>query len=128
MLTQEAKVKALVIPVEGPLEEIDLPKATGESLKKLQEIVGGYIETVPIPSFIKDGNRATAIINEEGKYLPDCAPNMRATDFMVPGRGIGWGDYIAGNMVLIGYEGYGDHCDVPEGVVARARLIEEEAA
>ena len=120
-------MKALVIPVEGPLEEMDLPDGVKEQLTKLQEIVGGYIESVPIPAFIADANQATAIVNEEGKYM-GLKPNMRATDFMVPGRGIGWGDYIAGSMVLLGFDPRdGLHKDVPGGVVIRAKLIEQEA-
>ena len=52
---------------------------------------------------------ATAYVNEEGKFMPreidgkpgPGAPNMRATDFMVPGIGLMPGDYIAGpNHVL----------------------------
>lgn len=122
-------IKALVIPMEGPMEEIELPENVNKHLTMLQEVVGGYIEAVPIPSFIADADRATAIVNEEGKYIEDCRPNMRATDFLVPGRGIGWGDYVAGNMILLGFDPRdGAHKDVPDGIVARARLIEREAA
>ena len=118
--------KILVIPVEGPLveEEID-----GESLSTLQRLVGGgFIESVVVPDFIKDAEHASAFINEEGKFREDLKPNMRATDFLVPGVGLFMGDHIAGPFVLAGDDGEGGIADVPAGIVERARLIESEAA
>jgi hypothetical protein len=55
---------------------------------------------------------------------------MRATDFMVPGVGLHYGDYIAGPLVLAGFDPEtGDNAsEVPDGVERRARLIEREAA
>ena len=54
---------------------------------------------------------------------------MRATDFLVPGEGLMWNDYIAGPMLLCGFDiRTGEHALLPEGVVKRARLIEREAA
>lgn len=72
--------------------------------------------------------RATAYVNEEGK-LVGLEPNMRATDFLVPGVGLFWGDYIAGSLVLAGFDvRTGRHRELPESVVRRARLIECEAS
>lgn len=116
-------MKALVIPMEGPLYEIEEP-----SLAQLQRTVGGFIEAVGLPAFIRGGARATAYVNEEGKYKSDCKPNMRATDFMVPGVGLFTGDYVAGNFVLCGLDpATGEHDELPKGVIDRARLIEREA-
>lgn len=112
-------MKALLIPVEGPLEEVELEE---DSLAQLQKIVGGNFQMLPLPDFI-GAHTSRAVVNEEGHFDPDLKPNRRATDFMVPGVGIQWGDYIAGNFLLIGAEG----TDVPEKVEARARLIEREA-
>jgi hypothetical protein len=54
---------------------------------------------------------------------------MRATDVMVPGAGLFWGDYIAGPLLLCGFDARtGEHVDLSEPVIARARLIEREAA
>jgi hypothetical protein len=90
-------IKALVIPSEGPLFEVELtPDDDGSSLAQLQALVGGYIQALPIPEFVPGSDHATAYVNEEGKFDPDCPPNMRATDFFVPGIGIFAGDYIAG--------------------------------
>lgn len=119
-------MKAFVIPVEGPCYETDIPEGDG-SLAALQELVGGWIEAVNIPEFIEGSETGTAYINEEGK-LTDLPFNGRATDFMVPGVGIFFGDYIAGTMVLFGidYE-TGENAPVPDGMVRRAKLIENEA-
>jgi hypothetical protein len=118
-------MKAIVIPVEGPLVEIDL--ADEGNLKVLQNAVGGYIEAVAVPDFISGADEATAYVDEEGK-LTGLPINRRATDFMVPGVGLSYGDYIAGPMVLAGFDpDSGEHAELPAGVVRRARLIEDEA-
>lgn len=118
-------MSALLVPVEGPVQQLELDG----SLEQLQRLVGGFIEAVPIPSFIPGSERATAYINEEGKFDPECGPNMRATDFFVPGVGIFAGDHIAGPLVLCGFDpdtGANTN-DLPAAVAARVRLIEEEA-
>jgi hypothetical protein len=103
-------MKALVIRSEGPIEEIELVGGDSQ-LKQLQELVGGYIEAVPLPEFD-----------------PACKPNMRATDFFVPGIGLMYGDHIAGTLVLCGFDAEtGEHAELPQPVIDRARLIETEA-
>jgi hypothetical protein len=120
-------MKALVIRSEGPIEEIELVGGDGQ-LKQLQELVGGYIQAIPLPDFVDRQGKATAYINEEGKFEPDCKPNMRATDFFVPGIGLMYGDYIAGTLVLCGFDvSTGEHAELPQPVIDRARLIETEA-
>lgn len=121
---------AIVIPATGPVTTITLRADPGESnLAHLQELVGGYIEALPIPAFIKGADDATAYINEDGKFDPECKPNMRATDFMVPGVGIMPRDYIAGTMVLVGFNWrIGTHAtDLPPAVVQRVNLIIHES-
>lgn len=119
---------ALVIPAEGPVREVELPPT--DCLAQLQELVGGRIEALPLPEFIDPRGKATAYINEEGKFDPDCRPNPRATDLLVPGIGLFPGDYIAGTMVLVGFDGLtGEHTPtLPQRVIDRVRLIEHEAA
>lgn len=115
--------KALLIPVEGPVREIEIE----DGLDPLQEAVEGDIEAINLPEFIDPDGTATAYINDEGKFTKE--PNMRATDFMVPGIGLFMGDYIAGPMLLMGFDPEtGENEDVPEKIVKRARLIEREAA
>ena len=114
---------ALVIPVEGPLVEVELDG----SLDQLQRLVGGWIQMVPLPGFIDGAERAAAYVNEEGK-LTEHQANRRATDYMVPGAHLLPGDYIAGPLVLCGFDAEsGEHADLPPAVIARARLIEQEA-
>jgi len=117
-------MKALLIPVEGPIEEVDLKGG----LDELQQLVGGgLIEAINIPEFADRTNRTTGYVNEEGKYLFE--PNMRATDFMVPGVGLFPGDYIAGPFLLCGFDPMrGEHDELPQSIIDRARLIEREAA
>lgn len=126
-------MRALLIPVEGPCEEIDLlpdeaqDAAPGGRLLQLQLLVGGYIEALVCPDFIRDADLATMYANEEGK-LHQLPINRRATDFLVPGVGLAWGDYVAGPVVLAGFDPEtGETRDLPEPVARRARLIEAEA-
>ena len=118
-------IKALIIPAEGPVELTSID----DTLDTLQGLVGGFIQALPLPEFIDKDGTATAYINEEGKFDPDCKVNMRATDFLVPGIGLFMGDYISGSLVLCGFDARtGENRDVPEGVIKRARLIEKEAS
>lgn len=118
-------VTALVIPVEGPLEMIELPTGTTNRLAQLQEIVEGCIQSLPLPPFLNREHGA-AYINEDGKgRLPF---NPRATDFFVPGIGLFFGDYIAGPLVLVGTGLEGETTSASPEAIKRARLIESEAA
>lgn len=109
------------------MQEIDLDG----TLDQLQALVGGRIEAVRLPGFLRHASRATAYVNDEGKFLPGArfAPNMRATDLMVPGVGLFPGDYIAGPMLLCGFDPEtGEHAPLPSEIAAYARVIESEAA
>lgn len=117
--------RSLVIPVAGSLYYLDLP-IRHSGLDALQQAVEGYVEMIRLPRFVDPDGSAAAFINEEGKYTQP--PNMRATDFMVPGVGLFWGDHIAGPMVLVGVDSTtGENVDVPQRVAERAYLIEREA-
>jgi hypothetical protein len=120
--------RALLIPLEGPITELHIPTDDdGASLAALQAAVGGWIEAVSLPPFVTDADRATAYVNEEGK-LEGLPPNYLATDVMVPGVGLMWGDYIAGPMVVCGFDMHtGDNADIPPGVERRVRQIAHEA-
>ena len=121
----DGPLEALVIPVVGPVQPITLE---GDTLEQLQGIVGGLIQALPVPDFICPDGRATVYVNEEGKFDPDCRPNMRATDFLVPGVGLFWGDYVAGTMIVAGFDPRtGNHAPLPTAVEQRVRLIEQEA-
>lgn len=118
-------IKAIIIYPDD-IKRVAIPQ--DDTLESLQGIVGGNIEAVPLPSFISGAGETTAYINEDGKYLDNCKPNMLATDFMVPGIGLFHGDYIAGPFVLVGFDpNTGEHApDLPDGVKDRVRVIERE--
>lgn len=119
---------ALVIPA-APEHPMRYVRVDGDELKGLQRLVGGYIEAVPLPSFLKCANTVTSYVNEDGKFDPSCVPNMRATDYMVPGFGLLYGDYIGGTFVVCGFSpARGSHLPKPpREAIDRARLIEREA-
>ncbi len=120
-------VRGLVIPVTGPVEELLLGSDDGPALAQLQEAVGGWIEAVGMPPVCAGADHATCYINEEGK-LEQLPFNGRATDLVVPGIGLAWGDYIAGPMVVLGFDPRtGKNQSIPPGVERRVRLIESEA-
>lgn len=119
-------MKALLIPVSGPVETIELSNSDSD-LQRLQEAVGGLIQGLPLPEFIDPDDQATAYVHEEGK-LVGLEFNGRATDFLVPGVGLFFGDYVAGPMVLAGFDPMrGAHTSLPAHVERRVRLIEREA-
>jgi Domain of unknown function (DUF3846) len=116
--------RALVIPVDGPVQPITLD----DTLEQLQSIVGGLVQALPVPEFIDPDGRSTVYVGDESKFDPDCLPNMRATDFLVPGVGLFWGDYVAGPMIVAGFDPRtGQHVPLPDAVEQRVRLIEQEA-
>ena len=118
-------MKALAIPVEGPIEVVDLDGSLGQ----LQEIVGGLIQALPVPDFICPDGRCSVYVNEEGKFDPAILFNGRATDFLVPGVGLMYGDWIAGTMLVAGFNPRkGEHAQLPASVAKRVRLIEREAS
>lgn len=125
--------EAIVIPVTGDYYAIEVGRSGGGDLDVLQEAVGGLIQAVPLPGFIKDADKATVYVNEDGKFTlvdEDGRPiiNKRATDFMVPGVGLFFGDFIAGPMVLCGFNPRtGAHAELPKSVHDRALLIAREA-
>ena len=118
---------AILIPERGPIV-YDL--ALNGTLDQLQDLVGGgLVQAIPVPEFIHDADDATAYTNEESKFRGDMTLNSRATDFMVPGAGLMWGDYIAGPFLICGFDPEtGEHTDVPPAsVLKRVQLIDREA-
>jgi hypothetical protein len=51
----------------------------GTELEDLQNIVGGYIE-IPFLSKVFHDNGIDVIINEEGKFIEDCKPEIAIVD------------------------------------------------
>ena len=67
-------MKVLILN-NGRLEE----KEIENTLKELQKIVGGYIE-IPYISKVFAENDIDIIINEEGKFIEDCKPEIAIVD------------------------------------------------
>jgi hypothetical protein len=112
-------MRAVVVPVEGPVVPLDLPHE-GSAPNVLQAAVGGMIEALPFP--YGEGDKATCYVNEEGKYtcLDDegnVEVNRRATALMKPGIGLFPDDFIAGPMVIAGFDPRtGEHIDLPDSL------------
>jgi hypothetical protein len=99
-------ISALLIPTDDalPIRRIIVGK---DGLADLQAAVGGSIEAVPY--YAHEG--ITTYINESGKF--ECEPNRRATQLLGPG--LFAGDYIAGNLVVCGFDpDTGEDLDCPE--------------
>jgi hypothetical protein len=77
-------------------------------------------EALPMP--YKEGDKATCYVNEEGKYtcLDDdgnVEVNHRATALMKPGVRLFPGDFIAGPMVIAGFDPRtGEHIDLADAL------------
>jgi hypothetical protein len=104
-------VQALVIQPgdeHGTMTPVD-----AGSLKALQDLVGGYVESV---RFLD----ARALMNEEGKEL-GLQANPLATSLARSAGAIFPDDSICGPMVLIGVDAAGENIDVPKRLVEQLR-------
>lgn len=91
----EAKIRCII---KRPDEKYGHVTNISTSLKNLQKIVGGPIETIAC------GGSSVIICNEEGK-IRGLEPNFRI--------GNGWlADVIVGEAIVIGTDGE-DFCDLP---------------
>lgn len=108
-------MKAAIVGVDGSVTEGDR-----DGLDDLQKAVGGYIEALPFPML----GDVTCYINEEGKML-DLPLNEFATGIHKPH--LMNGDYIAGPMVVMGFDpNEGENRPIPEPVWNALKLTEAE--
>lgn len=97
-------VKAVVVPADIA-EPVRFVETTGD-LDALQGYCGGVIEAV-------GADDVTVYLHEEGKIL-GFAANARATVFAHRRQLIRADDYIAGDVVVLGFDPEeGDHLDIP---------------
>lgn len=103
------KIRAIV---KRPDERYGHVTNISNSLKNLQRIVDGPIETVPI------GDRMVCICNEEGK--------IRGLDknFIILYSSIPHIDVIVGEVAIVGVDGE-EFCDCPIDFSVWKRLIEQ---
>ena len=87
-------INANVIRPDGEVDSISLLEEEAARLRQLQELVGGYIETVSLP-----GERCM-VINENGKDGPHMI-NHTATAIAHEAEAIMPSDYIAGVAVIL---------------------------
>ena len=83
----------MILP-NGEVDSVALPQDEDARLRQLQELVGGYIETVALP-----GERCM-VINENGKDGPHMI-NHTATAIAHEAEAIMARDYIAGVAVIL---------------------------
>lgn len=104
-------VRGLFVPADGNamVEERDY-----RTLEDYQAAVGGWIETVDLPSF----GPVTLYVNESG-IAENLAPNLRATFlWWYHAPHIRGQDAIVGNVAIVGYpDVIGDSTDVPDDVI-----------
>jgi hypothetical protein len=97
--------KGIVIYIDGTVEVKDF-----KGLKDYQDAVGGLIESLPLTG------DADVFVNEDGKQM--CSPNIFATFIMQINSRLNHGDYVAGNMIVIGKpDSEGNDTDAPDWVI-----------
>ena len=97
--------------IKRPDERFGHVAEIGDTLKDLQDIVGGNIETLQIAA------STVMIMNEEGKLRQDCEPN-----FFI--REAHFADVICGNVVLLGIAG-DDFMDCPIGLACWKKMLKK---
>ncbi len=90
-------IVATTIRPDGEVDSISLLEEETTGFLQLQELVGGYIETVFLP-----GERCM-VINENGKDVPHMINNT-ATAIAHEAQAIMPSDYIAGVAVILPVE------------------------
>lgn len=83
-----------VIQPDGGVDAVDLPEEEGARLRKLQELVGGHIEVVPVTG------RRYLVVSESAKDTPHLV-NQSATAIAHECESIQPGDYLAGTVLIV---------------------------
>ena len=84
-------------------------KEIENTLEELQAIVGGYIE-IPFLSRVFADNGIDVIINEEGKFIEDCKPQIAIVD----GETKQILDVVHGNCIFASHNEEGDTTELTE--------------
>ena len=108
-------MKALLVKVgSAKAEQVE----TDGKLESLQKLVGGSIEYLPLPC------GAHAYIDEEGK-LKGKPMNSLATHLLCKewNIGLGAGDFIVGDLVILGDDGKGDEADAPAELIEQTKAL-----
>lgn len=106
-------MRAILIPVEGDIRDVDLEPRDDDCLEAMREHIGEWVELVPL------GDGIFAAFNEDGKWL-DLPTNERATWLLYPYTR----DTVVGNMLIVASDPEtGEAIDLPAGVVVREAPI-----
>jgi hypothetical protein len=84
-------------------------KEIENTLEELQKIVGGYIE-IPFLSRTFNNNGIDVIINDEGKFIEDCKPEIAIVD----GETKQVLDVVHGNCIFASHNEEGDTTGLTE--------------
>lgn len=105
-----------VIPLEGPVEEQDIPDDESAALVELQRIVGGFIDVYPVWKNVvcvfKDGGHP---------HDPTDHYNRRATILCRTSRVIEGEATITGPVAFVGHD-QGRFVDIPPDVAMLLRV------
>jgi hypothetical protein len=118
-MSNAESIKGIIIPAD-PTESIKRVEfAEDKALPAMHEAVGGFIEALATPEML--GPEAAAYIHDEGKII-GLPSNHRAT--ILFGEVLRPGDYIAGNMIVIGCDAEGETISIPEIAVTALEQLE----
>lgn len=84
-------------------------KEIENTLEELQKIVGGYIE-IPFLSRVFADNGIDVIINDEGKFIEDCKPEIAIVD----GETKQVLDVVHGNCIFASHDEEGETTELTE--------------
>jgi hypothetical protein len=105
-------MKAILIdPAERSLEWIDIPEGTRESLIKIREIVGDYLDF----AYVRPGE--SIAVGDKSALQDPPLPRYRISGYKWP---------IYGRGVVLGYDGHGNERETRLTVEELSEMIEFE--
>ncbi len=87
-------LRATVLQPDGETDQFLLPEEEGERLRRIQEVVGGHLEVVPIPC------GRYLVVSESAKEGLHVI-NRYATQMALESESILPDDYLAGTVLLV---------------------------
>lgn len=112
-------ILGIIIPADPTERMKRVTIEAGKTLPAMHEAVGGFIESLATPEML--GPEAAAYIHDEGKIV-GLPSNHRATILFA--EVLRPGDYIAGNMIVIGCDAAGETVSIPEVAVTALEQLE----
>ena len=108
-------VKVIYVPAGRP--NVAVVMSIPRDLGAFQALVGGYVERIPTTE-----TGVSIFLNEEGKFFADPILNEAATRIQKIGYGLLPGDYIVGDVVIVGPPDMeGETLDIPQDAIDLCR-------